>query len=285
MKLFKKILKIVGAIFVLLLVTVYILFVNFSSPKSDIEIAEEFENSIYKPIISKEKYKNFEFRKLSMQSKIDTTKYTLVFVHGAIGSSLDFKKYMSDSLLNSKANMISYDRIGYNYEDKHLAQKSIDFEVAILKEVLKEIDPKKTILIGYSYGGPITLALKEQFKKIVLLAPAVYSVVEPMPWMVNFYKWKATRWLVPHSWKSASEEKITHQAELQKYENTWSNTPSQVISIHGDSDQIVPYENSLFLEQQFPEKQFKLVTIPKAGHGLVWSNFDFIKEEFLKVLD
>jgi len=285
MKLFKKILKIVMVAFVLLFVGVYILFVHFSSPKSDIEIVEAFKKSNYKPIISKEMYKSFEFRKLSMQSEIDTTKYTVVFVHGAIGSSIDFKKYMSDSLLNSKANLISYDRIGYNYEDKHLAQKSIDFEVEVLKKVLKGLEFHRTILVGYSYGGPIALALKKQFKNIVLLAPAVYSKVEPMPWMVNFYKWKATRWLVPHSWKSASEEKITHQSELQKFENSWSNNPSQVISIHGDSDQIVPYENSLFLEKQFSNKQFKLVTIPNAGHGLVWSNFDFIKEEFLKVLD
>ncbi len=59
--------------------------------------------------------------------------------------------------------------------------------------------------------------------------------------------------------------------------------PSNVLSIHGDSDGIVPYENSLFLQKQFPENQFELKTIKGAGHALVWSNFDFIKNELLKL--
>lgn len=285
MKLFKKILKIVFVLLVVLLVTVYILFVNFSSPKSNEDITEEFKESVYKPILTKEYYKGFEFRKLAMQTEIDTEKFTLVFVHGAIGSALDFKRYLSDSLLNNKVNMISYDRIGYNYKDQHLAQKSIDFEVEVLKEVLKNASPKKTILIGYSYGGPIVLAIKEKFKDIVLLAPAVYSEVEPMPFMLNFYKWKLTRWLVPDIWKSASEEKMNHKEELRKLEDNWKENPSKILSIHGNSDGIVPYENSLFLQKQFPENQFELFTLNKAGHGLVWSNFDEIKKELLKLLN
>jgi len=113
----------------------------------------------------------------------------------------------------------------------------------------------------------------------------VYSKVEPMPWMLNFYKWKLTRWLVPAVWKSASEEKMNHKEDLQKFENNWDVNPSVIISIHGNADGIVPYENSLFLEKKFPEKRFKLVTINNAGHGLVWSNFNFIKSQFLKILD
>ena len=68
----------------------------------------------------------------------------------------------------------------------------------MLNDVLKNLDKNKTIVVGYSYGGPIALAVKSsKYKSIVLVAPAVYSKVEPMPWMLNFYKWKATRWLVP----------------------------------------------------------------------------------------
>ena len=39
------------------------------------------------------------------------------------------------------------------------------------------------------------------------------------------------------------------------------------------------------LKGQFPEDQFTLKTIKKAGHGLVWSHFDFIKTVLLKQLD
>jgi pimeloyl-ACP methyl ester carboxylesterase len=285
MKRFKKILKIVGSVLVVLLIAIYILFVNFSSQKSNSEVINEFEDSYYKPLLKTNTYKGFDYRVLTMQKEIDTSKTTIVFVHGAPGSLLDFKSYLADSTLNVKTNMISYDRIGYNFKDKNTVQKSLAFEVETLHDVLKNLNRTKTIIVGYSYGGPIALAEKDNYKSIVLLAPAVYSKVEPIPWMLNFYKWKATRWLVPAIWKSASEEKMTHKSELRKFENNWKKNPSQIISIHGNDDGIVPYENSLFLQKQFPATQFKLITIPDTGHSLVWTQFELIKSELLKQLD
>lgn len=283
MKLVKKILKIITTVLVVLLIAVYMLFVNFSSPKSDAEIHEVFNDVGVALFVAKNTFSGFKYRTVSVQKRIDTSKTTLVFVHGAIGSAIDFKNYMIDSLLRSKFNMVSYDRVGYNYNDKTLAQESLKLEVDVLRDFSKGLNPKKTILVGYSYGGPIVLAMKEKYKHIVLLAPAAYSIVEPMPFMLNFYKWKLTRWLVPHVWKSASLEKMTHKRELQKYEQNWGINPSDIITIHGNSDGIVPYENSLFLQEQFPENQFELRTIHDAGHSLVWSNFEFIKKEFLKL--
>ena len=284
MKLIKKILKILATIFIVMLIAVYMLFVNFSSPKSDDEIREVFNDVEVELFVSMNTFGDFKYRTVSLQKTIDTTKTTLVFVHGAIGSAIDFKNYMTDSLMRSKFNMVSYDRVGYNYNDETLAQISLKFEVDLFKHFIKNLNPKKTILVGYSYGGPIVLAVKEKYKHVVLLAPAAYSKVEPMPFMLNFYKWKLTRWLVPHVWKSASLEKMTHKTELQKYEQNWKTNPSGILSIHGDSDGIAPYENSLFLQNQFPKNQFELKTINDAGHSLVWSNFEFIKKEFLKLI-
>ena len=282
MKLLKKILKITLIVVGLLLVILYFLFVNFSSPKSDAKVLEAFENSLIQPVLSHETFDGFIYRKLSI--KKDTTLPTLVFVHGAIGSCLDFKSYMTDSLLLLKANMISYDRIGYNYKDKKPVQESIAFEADLLKDITKNLNNNKTIIVGYSYGGPIALAAKESYQKIILLAPAVYSKVEPMPWMLNLYKWRLTRWLVPAIWKEASKEKMSHQENLRQFENNWKQNTANIVSIHGDSDGIVPFENSLFLEKQFPKEQFTLVTLDAAGHGLVWSHFEAIKSEIIKQL-
>ena len=171
----------------------------------------------------------------------------------------------------------------YKYATRYKNVDAVSHRDACL-DILKTLDKNKTIIVGYSYGGPIALAVKAAYKKIVLVAPAVYSKVEPMPWMLNFYKWKATRWLVPTIWKSASEEKMNHRTELEKFEHNWKLNPSKIISIHGDEDGIVPYENSLFLQEQFPEEQFKLITVPDTGHALVWTQFELIKSELLKQL-
>ncbi len=279
----KKVFKIIGIILLLILVGLYFAFRIFTAPKSDQKILESYKNSVVKPVLTKENYKGFDYRKLSIHSSDSLP--TLVFVHGTIGSINDFSKYMSDTLLQKKYNMLAYDRIGYNYKDKNHAQESIAFERSMLKDVIKNLQPNKTILIGYSYGGPIALSVKKKLKGVILLAPASHSKVEPMPWMVNFYKWRLTRWLVPKVWKEASKEKLSHQKDLKQFEDDWQNTSNSVTSIHGDADWIVPYENSRLLEKQFSKDQFKLITIPKASHALVWSNFDFIKKQLLKISD
>ena len=72
---------------------------------------------------------------------------------------------------------------------------------------------------------------------------------------------------------------------MENFETSWNENPNQVVSIHGDADWIVPYSNSEYLQKIFPEDQFKLVTIPEAGHGFVWSNFEALYQALLNELD
>lgn len=270
-------------IFLVILCGLYITFVKFTNPKSTSEILKSYSKSVIKPTITEENFKGFSYRKIEIQK--DTALPTLVFVHGTIGSINDFSKYLRDSTLQNKANMIAYDRVGYNYKDANEVQESIAFECSHLQDVIKNINPKNVILIGYSYGGPIALSVKKPLRKILLLAPAVSSKEEQIPWMLNFYKWKLTRWLVPDVWKQASKEKMSHQSDLKKFEDDWVSTSNKVISMHGTKDWIVPISNSEFLEKQFPKEKFTLVCIKDARHNLIWNNFSEIRQYLLDNLD
>lgn len=278
------VLKIVGLLFALILVTLMVFFYRFSSPKTDNEIQKEFAKNNVTVFIKQHQFKGHHYRVLEFQKEIDTTLPTIVFVHGSPGSALDFKRYCADVDLKREANLMTYERVGYGVNETGNIQESIAFETQLLDDLLKGLTKRKTILVGYSYGGPIALASKNMYKKIVLLAPAVYSKVEPTPWILNFYQWKATRWLLPDIWMAASKEKLSHKKDLRNFENSWTDNPSGILSIHGDTDWIVPYENSLYLKEKFPSKQFELVTLEGAGHGLVWSHFKEIKNKLLQQL-
>jgi len=280
----KKIVKIIGILFLIGITILIFLFYRFSKPKSDENIRDYFiENGIHVSI-KKGVFQNFKYRVLSTQKEIDTTQPNIVFIHGSIGAAFDFKNYLVDKDLNKKANLFAYDRIGYGIDQTGNVQESIAFEVEMLGDMMKNFNPKNTILVGYSYGGPIALASLENYKKVILLAPAVYSEVEPMPWALNFYKWKATNWLLPKVWEAASREKLSHKKDLGRFQDNWGMNKSSIISIHGNEDWIVPYENSLFLNTKFSSKQFELVTLKGAGHGLVWSHFEEIKKQIIQQL-
>ncbi|MCF6182688.1 alpha/beta fold hydrolase [Lutibacter sp.] len=281
----KQVLKIIGFLILAVIILVIVQFYRFSNPKSDVAIFKTFKKHNVPVFIEKKEFKSFDYRVLSTQKVIDTNKTTIVFIHGSIGSALDFKKYMLDSILRKKSNLITYDRIGYGIYQTGNVQESIAFEKEMLEDLTRNLNPKKTILVGYSYGGPIAMASKKKYKKIILLAPAMYSSEEKMPWLLNFYKWKITRWLVPKTWQAASKEKLSHKADLQYFEKLWNENPSTIICIQGADDWIVPYQNSLLLQQQISPEKFKLVTLKNAGHGLVWTNFKEIKQVLIQQLN
>ena len=283
MKLLKKILKIISLVAFLLLTGLYILFYWFTAPKSDDKVIKSYKEKGVAIELTHEKYLKFDYRKIQVVK--DTSLPTIVYVHGTIGSVMDFQSYFADSLLSSKANMIAYDRVGYNYKDKNSVQESIEFEKKMLEDITKNISSEKLILVGYSYGGPIVLASKRKIKKTVLFAPAVYGKVEPMPAMLNVYKWKLTRWLVPPIWKQASKEKMSHPKDLKNFEKKWNQNLNNILLVHGNSDWIVPYINSEYLVSLFPKEQLELVTLQEANHDLIWSRFKEIRDLLLKQLN
>ena len=283
MKKLKKFLKYFFILIGLGLVLGYFSFYYFTKPKSDDQILTEFSKLNIQPELTYEDFKGFSYRKIKITNGKNLP--TMVFVHGTIGSSVDFIGYMSDSVLAKKANFISYDRVGYNYKDENETQESIAFERDLLQSITKDLEPKETIVVGYSYGGPIALVDTNNYKKTILIAPAVYHKVEPQFWFINIYKWQLTRWLVPRIWKQAGKEKLSHVEDLKNFDDNWTANKNAILSIHGTADVIVPFSNSEYLEKQFPKNQFDLVKIPGGRHFLIWEDFDIIKEEFLKSLD
>ena len=284
MRRLKKILKIIGIVLGIFIIGLFIAAHLFLSPRSDEKVLKKLDNSHHKPHIYYNSYKEYTYRVVGMQKKIDTTLPTLVFVHGSPGSVLDYSRYFKDSLINTKANILGYERIGYGVNNAGKVNGTIAFELEILHDVMKDIPPEKIVLIGYSYGGPVVLASPKQYKYKVSLASSISAELEPMFWVLKLYKWKLTRPLLPTLLKAASKEKYTHLSDLPKYDDKWDVSSAPVVNIHGDKDWIVPYKNSTILKNKMDEDKFTMVTIVGGGHELIWSDFTLIKNEILKIL-
>lgn len=284
MRFFRKVFKIVGYTVVIITIVFIVLIHQVFKFKSNETITEFFEEANQEVLIEQKEFEGFSYRFIAMQKEVDTTLLNLIFIHGSPGSVMDYKRYLADKQLNVKANIFAYERIGYGTETAPDVQK-LSFEIRMLDDITKNFDNSKTILFGYSYGGPIALGSKKEYKKVVLCAPAVYSEVEPMFWFLNFYKFPLTRIFIPKALKAASVEKLQHPDDLKQFENNWNSNPAQIKVIHGNKDWIVPFSNTEFLIEQFPNDQIEVVVLEEAGHDLIWSRFNEIKSELLDVID
>ena len=281
----RRILKIVSGIFAVLLITFYLLVHYFINPKSDEKIIEAFEKVNMAPVLSYIDFEEEQIRRIQMQPDLDPNLPTLVFVHGSPGSFMDFQRYLKDSTLNKRANMVAYDRIGYGYNNKGRVLPSLEREIEALEVVLKDVDLSKVILIGYSYGGTLIMASDKNYKRKIALAPSVRGDLEPMFWMMNLTLWNLTRPLIPKVFLAASSEKFRHVDELPVFNDRWNKSLSKVLAIHGKKDRIVPFENSVYLGEIFERDKFSLIPIGEGNHSLIWTNFDLIKEEIMKSLE
>jgi len=285
MTILKKIFKIIILVLMVLVIGLIITAHVLLRPKSDAKIIKKLTTNFTNPVIHHKTYLDYQYRTIQLQKSIDTTLPILIFVHGSPGSAMDFQRYLRDSMLNARSNIIAYERIGYGPKNHGKTPADMEVELGVLHDLVKEYPEEKVVLAGYSYGGPVILASDKDYKYKVSMASAVVGEYEPMFIALSFYKWKLTRWLMPPKVQAAAKEKYAHVEEFSKYKNRWNMSPSKVINIHGDKDWIVPYKNSEFLQQIFEKDKFEMVTIPGGGHELIWSDFELIRAEILKTLN
>ena len=151
---FRRLFKVLGIIFIALFIALLILINIFFQPQADEEIVTTFSEANVELYLQYREFNNHKYRVISTKKELDSTLPNLIFIHGSPGSGMDYKKYLFDSDLNSKVNMIAYDRVGYGINN--LGEiGSIGDEVDFLNSLVDTMDISNTILFGYSYGGPI----------------------------------------------------------------------------------------------------------------------------------
>jgi len=267
-----------------------LLFVNscISLRMSDKKILKDFKKYHQTPKIFHVIYQGKPMRYIASKT-INKKLPTLLFIHGAPGSSADFYRYLRDPDLNKKANLISIDRLGYGYSDYGKAETSITEQAKSADFILNKNDLKQVVVIGWSYGGPIAAKMAylypKTIKHCILIAPAISPKDEKYFAIGNLAKWRATRWIIPKAFRVAEDEKLVHAKELELMLPDWSKMKTPVTYYQGDKDKIVPFTNSQFIKEHMPSDKLKLVTIKNGSHFIAFKNYDLIKAELLRILD
>jgi len=210
----------------------------------------------------------------------------IVFFHGSPSSLSAWNGYLNDTTFVKEATIHAVDRPGYGYSNFGDAMTSIDVQAKVMSKLLDHYNLDNVIAIGSSYGGPLAARLayeNDRVEGIVMISPAIDPTNEKKIWQSRFTQWWITRWLVPTGYRVAGDEKKVHAEELALIADNWDEVMIPVLHIHGDIDDIVPYENVHYTKEVFSD--IEIITIPDTGHEIAWGRPDLIKPMILKFIE
>ncbi len=254
--------------------------------ESDHELSERFHKEDTQAEIS-----YFDVDSLNLKIRVvkvakDKKNVNLFFFHGSPSSLSAWNGYMTDSLLQQKASLFAVDRPGYGYSNFGDEMTSIDVQAQLMSAIISEKKLTNVIAVGSSYGGPLAARLaviNPNVKAVMMISPAIDPENEKDIWASRLTQWWLTRWLVPTGYRVAGDEKTIHAQELAKIEKGWPTLTIPVIHMHGDEDDIVPYENVNYTQKVFPN--IKIVTTKGTGHEIAWARKDLVLPHLLELIE
>ncbi len=195
---------------------------------------------------------------------------TLIFVHGAPGSSSSFSPYLKDSSLNNDFNIIVIDRPGYGYSDYGTYFPIATQANWLADFVDKQLYNRSVFLIGHSFGGPVVShaahQLGHKIKGTIMIAPALDPENEKYFFGGKLVYHKPTRWLFSKAWQVSADEKYQHAKELKELEHLLGQINTPVLHIHGTNDKIAPYANLNYSQTHFNPDFLSIYSWDKQGH-------------------
>lgn len=218
----------------------------------------------------------------------DSTKPTLLFLHGSPGSWDAYKSYLSDLDLQKKYRLIAIDRPGFGYSNFGEAEDLNTQANLILPFIKSKNNNQPITLIGHSMGGPVAvkLAIKNPtlFKNLVILSGAIDPKAEtPENWRPILIS-KPIRYLIPGAFRPSNDELWWLKDDLVNMKSQLHKVTSNVVIIHGTEDSLVPYSNVAFMENEFINaKKIETISIEKADHFIPWTHYEIIKKSLLNL--
>jgi pimeloyl-ACP methyl ester carboxylesterase len=254
--------------------------------RSDEELAVHYQSQAVKP-----RYKSVPVDQrlihYAVIAKSDTLPL-LVFVHGAPGAWYGYQNLMDDTTLQRRYKMISVDRLGYGKSGYGKPELSTEMQANSIKTIIEEENHtgKKIVLMGRSYGAPITALVAiehpEIIEKLFMISPVIDPEKEKFFWFSKAGNWKPVQMMLPQLLNVATAEKFAHENEMKKMLPKWDYLCVPTTVITGDADKIADTANFTFARKHLTHCDTTLLRLKNTGHLVTYEQPEIIKNLLLK---
>lgn len=216
----------------------------------------------------------------------------VLFVHGSPGTWADMKEYLSDTSLLTHYRLVAYDRPGYGLSgSKGVSSLQTQAECAAVILKMRK-NPKPAIILGHSYGGPVSVKLCTMYPKdiggLLLASPTVAPAVEEnitfKRTLQNYSTFWLFEWMMDEKLLNSTLEMRPLPDEVRKMERDFSKITFPVIEIHGTRDHIAPFENQIYVCNKLNCTRVDTVVINEGNHFLIWNKRELVLSLLNKLL-
>ncbi len=263
----------------LFLIWSFLIFASCTSPTSRIEPKIlEFKNK-FPDNVEVYQTKN---RQMRFAWSGDVTKAPLIFVHGSPGGWEGWSEFLLNRDLQRNFHLIAIDRPGYGGSGAGNTEPSLKKQAEDVISVLRfNKSGQKAILVGHSYGGAviaqIAIDMPDQVTAVIFVASSVDPDLEKKKWFQYPASWWPIKFLIPKNLRVCNEEIEALKKELEVLSPRWHEMKTQVVTIQGTADTLVPPQNQDFILAHVQGTQVKFVQkIEGMNHFIPWEHPELI---------
>ena len=233
----------------------------------------------------------FDHQKINYLKVGDDVLPLIVFVHGSPGSLSAFIDFMADTVLLSKAQLITVDRPGFGESNFGYGEKSVARQSSVLKLLIEKNKLNRpVILVGHSMGGPVISRMAMDYPELIdgllIVAGSINPDLEPNEtWFRAPLATPFLRWVMPRSFRASNQEIYHLKPELQEMLPLWEKIKASTIIIQGKKDVLVDPSNAYFAKKMIVNAPVELVMVDEMNHFVPWSNPELIRSAIIKLID
>jgi pimeloyl-ACP methyl ester carboxylesterase len=198
----------------------------------------------------------------------DTTKTPLLLIHGAPGGLFDWLPVAKHDSIYQQYYLLIPERPGYGGTQPKVSIPSIvDQAVALMPLLERQSAP--AVVLGHSYGAPIAVALGALAPSSIRHIYGVSGAYAPeleITFRISYWiDAELFRYLLPCPLWISNIEKLEHPKALKEAVPLFRSVNVPTTLVHGTADDLVPFENSTYLQQLLPGDA-PLIALPGHNH-------------------
>jgi len=204
--------------------------------------------------------------------------WRIVFIHGTPASAAIFGEQFKHPFPH--ACLVSLDRPGFGLSEPAKRKPSLADQAEAVGALLPNTGHSRTILVGHSYGAPVSLLAALEFTNqvagVLLIGGSIDPAQENTYLIQRIVDWPPVSWLLPQPLRQCNRELLNLRKDLQLLQPRLKSLTVPVVMLHGGNDHQVPVANVEYLQRQLAAigktNLFSQIISPQFNHFIPWEH-------------